>query len=865
MSSGFSQERPLNRSARIVLVLSAAFTIILFYLFVALAALFLLVWIGLELIVAIALARFGLAGLISSDIGRNILLVRLLVGSLWLKHRTNFRVVLDKAKAPGVFAISEALAARLNIPPPDKIYIELGAGAWVELRGLKQKIGRTHVGLGYDLLAGLNTKEIEAVLAHELAHAKLVNRNLKRWLNFGLSRSVKLANHLAATVDAARQQKKEFFIAEQLFAVSDNFTRVCVRLIATYSRQDEFDADRCAAELCGPGSLRTSLLKLDSLEPKLARLPWNERMAQIQSDDGLSRWLVNELSVDLESNRTPVAKISVANPYSTHPSTTDRLAALTDLPETHMADLPSGITLLADADEIARELAGEVERKMLVEENKDKDAMRVWLRRTRRRANLRLADWPAVIGGIGTVVVAIVAIAESTWQAATAIFVVGSVFTYVLHRAFRYRDRNALPVPDYALLFSGKKIAKEEGTIEERQKAIEKSFEERLAGTPSKRRNAILLATEAYQALAESDYLRAHVAARFCLQRNETLIEGLLALAVASAALGQSERSQSLLNNLLQKTTLRSRSARWGAAWALALLGEWMPAEALLHELIRIEENRTFIGLLACCQHRRGKLRSAITNARKSVGDSTAGAADQRLLIRVLLDHGSLLEADEQLTRCAAAAQTDQELQFSWLRLRLLQRRFVDAEPWVQRIDSGDTAAGVLVALGGLFETAREDAKAAEYFERARVQGHNPDAYIGLGRLAARNCEEDKATELAKAAIDLTKTSNQDSRPAIAVFPEALGLVASFRERVQGGKAWVATLPNSKTIGSFSSHKLLIYAPSEQEARAYLEEILAAFLPGVIPSEPLHYGLDLAPSQFQPIGPVRPGVQRFFC
>lgn len=166
--------------------------------------------------------------------------------------------------------------------------------------------------------------------------------------------------------------------------------------------------------------------------------------------------------------------------------------------------------------------------------------------------------------------------------------------------------------------------------------------------------------------------------------------------------------------------------------------------------------------------------------------------------------------------------------------------------------------------LGGLFENAREDSRAAQYYERARSVGQNPEACVGLARLAARSNDTQRAIALAKMAIDLTKPAHEDSRPAIAVFAEVLGLLWSFREPEAGSKAWVGLLPSAKTIEPFSDQKVLIYATAEKEARAYLEEIFSAFLPGQAQSLPLRYGVDLAPDYFQPVGLVRPGVQRFY-
>ncbi len=52
----------------------------------------------------------------------------------------------------------------------------MNAIAWVKLKGYRKGSGKTTLGIGYDLLAGLPEAEVEAVLAHEMVHARLVQR-----------------------------------------------------------------------------------------------------------------------------------------------------------------------------------------------------------------------------------------------------------------------------------------------------------------------------------------------------------------------------------------------------------------------------------------------------------------------------------------------------------------------------------------------------------------------------------------------------------------------------------------------------------------------------------------------------------------
>lgn len=79
-------------------------------------------------------------------------------------------------------------APGLDASVPREIVLELGDNAWVRLKGFRRGAGKKTLGVGYDLLAGLSIPEIEAVLAHEMAHAKLVQRGFRNWLEGGQAR-----------------------------------------------------------------------------------------------------------------------------------------------------------------------------------------------------------------------------------------------------------------------------------------------------------------------------------------------------------------------------------------------------------------------------------------------------------------------------------------------------------------------------------------------------------------------------------------------------------------------------------------------------------------------------------------------------
>src|SRR5690242_2242719 len=169
-------EKPLTGAAKVFLACGAVTMILLFYLFVILSVAALCVLLTLELGVALILARFGAAALMGKVMGEHLALVPIFLGSLWLKKGNEYRITLKPEEAPGLFQILQNLSARVDVRMPQTVALEMTANAWVRMKGYRRGAGGTTLGIGYDLLAGLSDAEIQGVLAHEMMHAKLVQR-----------------------------------------------------------------------------------------------------------------------------------------------------------------------------------------------------------------------------------------------------------------------------------------------------------------------------------------------------------------------------------------------------------------------------------------------------------------------------------------------------------------------------------------------------------------------------------------------------------------------------------------------------------------------------------------------------------------
>src|SRR6266480_1328854 len=398
-ATAIMDEKPLSPAARAGLVVNAAVTILLFYLtailfmagFTALALLLLLV--------TMAAARFGMASFVGRLLQVPVRLIRIFGRKLWLPSETTYRIALTREDAPDLFAIARALSRRSAVAPAESIFIEMHSNAWVMMRGYRRGTGRTTLGIGFDLLAGLTVTEVEAVLAHELAHARLVQRGFSRWLKKGLARLTLVTTELSDCAAAYRQANARSDLTETTVRVFDALTRRAARHVATYSRQDEFAADRGAVELCGAAAIRSALARLEVLDDVVGRLPWSERLARLQPGEAFTAWLMSELTGSTPGPHGESLRHAV-DPYSTHPAMRDRLAAVAadDAP---LRDRRPGVALLADPDGLASRLVAEIQRVIAAEEARDTKRL---ARDTRRLCRAEGIGVVSFLGAIALIV-----------------------------------------------------------------------------------------------------------------------------------------------------------------------------------------------------------------------------------------------------------------------------------------------------------------------------------------------------------------------------------------------------------------------------------------------------------------------------
>jgi Zn-dependent protease with chaperone function len=843
-------ERPLGRGARALLVVNAAFTILLFYL----TAIVFIAGFGCAaltlLVVTMAAARFGLASHVGRLMQPPVRLMGILGRKLWLSSGPTYRIMLAPQDAPALFEITRTLAQRAALAPPRSIAIEMHNNAWVQLHGYRSGRGRTNLGIGFDLLAGLTVSEVEAVLAHELTHARLVQRGFSRWLKKGMARLGQVTNELAVCAASYRQANAWSNLADTTFGVFDRLTRRASRLVATYSRQNEFEADRGGVELCGAAAMRSALLRLETLNDRVNALPWAERLARLQPGEAFTAWLVGELSAATPQSHLPQHAV---DHYSTHPALRDRLAAM-PAAGTALRDTRPGIALLADPDAVATRLIVEIQRVVALQEARDTKRLARDTRKFCRRRGIGVARGFGIIALLIGLVYAIAAISDA-FPLDQTIFATALLVGGVALFRIRYRDRRPLPIPAFGTLLNPRPPETPE-QLRAAEQAIVTELRAAAAREANDRARSTLLVNASYAALEQRDYLRAHVAARLALELDGKAVEGGIAYAIAAAGLGNVQQMQSRILYLRNKIGLHTPALQWGAAWAFSLLPDWS-CEGLLQQLHeRSPGVATYASLLALAQMNRGKLHSAIGNAERAVALDPTNRTAVLLLCQLLLLVGRAADAATRLEPWQDQVRTDVNAAFLMVRLKLMQRDAAKALEWSEIVRTLDGEGAYLLGLGHVFSAARLPDPAAGFFAQAAEAQFTPEANIGLSIVAWLRGDPMVAKGHLLSALRFEGAKFTKGQTVNALFHEILGRLNGLAEERLECRAWVAAIPNGPL--QLGGRSLLVCAQSETAARLHLETIVSAMQGGQPDLSRVSWRL--ASQDQQPDRPVPPGV-----
>ncbi len=865
-------ERPLSSGRMAALVATATGVLLLFYVW----AVVVLAAIGVALVVgavaALAAARVGLMGVVVGWLQRLVGVGGVVLRSLGVSRGADYRMPLSRADAPRLFERVERLSARLGMAPPDQVALEMGANAYVELRGVRTGRGRTTLGIGLDFLAVLTERQLEAVLAHEVAHARLIQRGWRGWLNGGNARMQQAASGLRMLAEATGKEDRPARLPGALAMVPERLGRTAACLAMAYSRQHEFAADRLAAETCGTETVRDTLVFTHVLGETCGRASWRDRVLQAERGGSMTEWL-RERITPAGTERARMEAKAMAAPWTvedgTHPALRDRVDALPRSSARGEAGDEPASALLADPDGVAVRLVRHLEGISDQEARKESDRLRRVVRKNAKAKGTELQRFWRMVSLVGGVVVAWFAILAAVdgaeealrfadWIAVGAAALVGGA---LLMRQARWRERTPLPVPPVAA-WEDAIWEPADRTVGDWTEAVERDVHAGVPGGLSRGKRARRLAEEAYRALAACDYRRALVAAALSQKEKPGIPEAQVAEGIAGAYFGA--EGYGALGPALAAAGA-GPSLSWAIGWAAALRGEWGTAEAyLLDATDRGRDEPTILAVLAHAQWRTGKAREAARTARRAAGRGPAEPRHRILATHALLSEGLARSAREELAALEAGWPEHPDVLAAGVRTRVLLGEDGEALRLAARFAVRHPGAETEIRVGNaLLESASAAAwTAAEaYFRHAVERGGRPDAFLGLARAAWLRHDWAASRAHLLAALDLTRAVDPAATPPADLFPTVCRGLLALGEEEPCGAWWVAAELGENPAGFARLHVLVCHrAPAD--AVRFAGELRGALVPGG-PRGDEGITWEDAPADERPTGPLVPGAYRY--
>ncbi|HEV8113954.1 MAG TPA: M48 family metallopeptidase [Planctomycetota bacterium] len=257
------------------------------------------------------------------------------------------------SEQPRLFERLRSIARAAGQPMPSHVYVVPAVNAFVAEHAGPFGAGRMRfLGIGLPLLWTLSVDEFEAVLAHEFGHFHGGDTSLGPWL-------YKTRATITRTIANLRDGRTR--ILQGPFVAYGNFF---LRMTHSVSRSQEYAADALAARLVGGDALARGLVRIGKASMAYDPFLQNEIGPVLASGvrppiaDGFRRFLAADaVSTSLDDAIEKRKREEKQNPYDTHPTLRDRLAALARLPagEAGDPDTPA-ITLLEHPERYEIEL-----------------------------------------------------------------------------------------------------------------------------------------------------------------------------------------------------------------------------------------------------------------------------------------------------------------------------------------------------------------------------------------------------------------------------------------------------------------------------------------------------------------------------
>jgi heat shock protein HtpX len=257
------------------------------------------------------------------------------------------------AEEPDLFHAIKDTAGATRQEMPAEVYVVNEVNAFVTQRGGVMGFGSRRVmGLGVPLMQALTVQEFKAVLAHEFGHYHAGDVKLGPWIYQTRAAMGRTIEHLDGNI-----LQKIFLWYGQLF----------LRLTHAVSRRQEFIADEVAARAAGAGVMISGLRKVHAAALAFQGY-WQSEVAPLLGSGyvppvshGFSRFMTTpRVARDLDDAVKREEAEGETDPYDTHPSLRDRVAALSTQPMGEAGDVRPATVLLRRLARWERQLLGAI-------------------------------------------------------------------------------------------------------------------------------------------------------------------------------------------------------------------------------------------------------------------------------------------------------------------------------------------------------------------------------------------------------------------------------------------------------------------------------------------------------------------------
>jgi len=249
--------------------------------------------------------------------------------ALWIKLEPPEGVRVSRDMAPALFATIDRLRNAARAPRPHRVLLTGSFNASITQQPRLGLLGwhRNYLCLGLPLLQALSPQQVEAVLAHELAHLARGHGRFGNWIYRVRETWLRIAQRLDTGADWSLVPFRRFldWYAPRFHAYS-----------FAHARAQEYEADRLSARLTAPDAAAGALIAITVLGRHADEAYWPPIFEQAQHLPkpevapfaALAGFFATPPSADSAQRFIDERLAAAPDTYDTHPTLQERLAAL---------------------------------------------------------------------------------------------------------------------------------------------------------------------------------------------------------------------------------------------------------------------------------------------------------------------------------------------------------------------------------------------------------------------------------------------------------------------------------------------------------------------------------------------------------